>query len=682
MVTVRSVSVLLAQFVPFARQTAWPWTKRLDPEAVLKPNQPVEVPLVKETEEPKSVVAVAAVAVRAPNVDVPETFKVVWPALVAKRLVEVTAVAVRDVIVPVVARKLFAKRFVEVVFVPVALVQVMFESARGAVRVRFAIVALVAPKFVAKLFVDVALVEVTSVKTPVEGVVAPIVVPLIDPPEIVAFDEMSVGAVSVLMMPESAFNVVPLAVTKLNDPVEVPLVKERFVMAPFVELRLVMVPFVVKKFVVVALEPTEFVNNNEAIVAFVAPKLVAKPLVDVTLVPVAFVKVTPSSEELPPIVKAPVTLRSEVIANAPVDVPPANWMAFVVVFPAFVTVWKFGEVPDGQFVPLARQTFWPFTSKLEPDAVPKVKEEPNKVVAVAFVAVRLVDERVSIVPFDEVRFVTVPLVARKLAPVAETNESDVIEPLNALKVLIEPFVALKFVAKRFVDVVFVPVAFVHVRFEIARGAVNVRFAIVAFVAPKFVTNSFVVVAFVEVTFVKTPVEGVVAPMAVPLIDPPLIVTLDEMRVGAVSVLIVPDSAFNVVPVAVAKLKKLVEVPFVKERFVTVPLVEFKVVAVPFVVKKFVVVAFVPTEFVKNNEAIVPLVADKLEPVADTNERDVIEPFVAPKLVAKPFVEVTLVPVALVNVTPWSDELPPIVNVPVTDRFEVIANAPVDVPPAN
>ena len=65
------------QFVPLARQTACPWTNKLEPEAVLKPNQPVEVPFVKETEEPKSVVAVAAVAVSVPSVEAPETFKVV-----------------------------------------------------------------------------------------------------------------------------------------------------------------------------------------------------------------------------------------------------------------------------------------------------------------------------------------------------------------------------------------------------------------------------------------------------------------------------------------------------------------------------------------------------------------------------------------------------------------------------
>lgn len=45
----------------------------------------------------------------------------------------------------------------------------------------------------------------------------------------------------------------------------------------------------------------------------------------------------------------------------PVEVPPANWSALVVVFPAFVTVWRSAAVDDGQFVPFCRHTFDPFT---------------------------------------------------------------------------------------------------------------------------------------------------------------------------------------------------------------------------------------------------------------------------------------------------------------------------------
>jgi hypothetical protein len=261
--------------------------------------------------------------------------------------------------------------------------------------------------------------------------------------------------------------------------------------------------------------------------------------------------------------------------------------------------------------------------------------------------------------------------------VAEVNEREVIVPFVDVRFVIPPFVA-----NNFVDVVFVPVALTHVMPEMASGAVSVRFVIVAFVAPKLVANPFVVVALVEVTLVNTPVEGVAAPIVVPLIDPPEIVTFDEMSVGAVNVLTVPERAFNVVPVAVVKLKKLVDVPFVNERFVIVPFVEFNVVAVPFVVKKFVVVAFEPRELVKKIEAIVPLATERLEPVADTNESEVMDAFVAPLFVAKLFVEVTFVPVAFVNVTPWREALLPIVRVPTTARSDVIANAAVDVPPAN
>ena len=47
--------------------------------------------------------------------------------------------------------------------------------------------------------------------------------------------------------------------------------------------------------------------------------------------------------------------------KAPVDVPPANWMVLVVTFPAFVTDWRVGVVPAGQFVPSARQICLLFT---------------------------------------------------------------------------------------------------------------------------------------------------------------------------------------------------------------------------------------------------------------------------------------------------------------------------------
>lgn len=150
------------------------------------------------------------------------------------------------------------------------------------------------------------------------------------------------------------------------------------------------------------------------------------------------------------------------------------------------------------------------------------------------------------------------------------------------------------ITPRFVVVVYVPVALVHVRFVI------VPFDNVPFVSMPFVAKKFVVVAFVDVTFVKTPVDGVIAPMVVPLIDPPVTVMF-----WVVKLLMVPFNALMAVPEAVAKPSQLVLVPLVKERFV-IP---------PFVVNRFVVV--------------------------------------------------TDVPVAEVNVIPWSEVMPSTVNVDVT-----------------
>jgi hypothetical protein len=60
------------------------------------------------------------------------------------------------------------------------------------------------------------------------------------------------------------------------------------------------------------------------------------------------------------------------------SMPPRAYMMFVVVAPLFVICWRVAVVAadPGQFVPLARQTFDPFTWMLEakrlvPLAVPK-----------------------------------------------------------------------------------------------------------------------------------------------------------------------------------------------------------------------------------------------------------------------------------------------------------------------
>ncbi len=54
---------------------------------------------------------------------------------------------------------------------------------------------------------------------------------------------------------------------------------------------------------------------------------------------------------------------------------------------------------------------------------------------------------------------------------------------------------------------------------------GVKLATERFVAVKVVANKYVDVALVEVTFVNTPVEGVVLPIGVLLIVPPLMVKL-------------------------------------------------------------------------------------------------------------------------------------------------------------
>jgi hypothetical protein len=163
------------------------------------------------------------------------------------------------------------------------------------------------------------------------------------------------------------------------------------------------------------------------------------------------------------------------------------------------------------------------------------------------------EARFVTVPFVEVRFVIVPLVAKKFVPVAEVNDSEVIVPLLEFKVAIVPFVAPKEPVNKLV-----PVAFVKVSVPRAEAPETAR----------VVREPFVAKRFVEVTFVNTPVEGTLAPIVVPLIDPPLIVAFEETSVGAVSVVIVPLVAKKLAPVADVNDNELI-VPFVAKRFVDV-----------------------------------------------------------------------------------------------------------------
>ena len=151
--------------------------------------------------------------------------------------------------------KVVAVAFVATRFVVVASVTVRDERENGEETVREPIVALFA-----KRLVLVTVVPVRVVKVPAAGVEPPMIVLLIVPPEIVTLEEESEPEESEPIDAMFAFTVVPEAVTKPSQEVEVPLVKERFVMAPFVIVPLVKTPFVAKRLVVVAEVPVAFVN--------------------------------------------------------------------------------------------------------------------------------------------------------------------------------------------------------------------------------------------------------------------------------------------------------------------------------------------------------------------------------------------------------------------------------------
>jgi hypothetical protein len=173
----------------------------------------------------------------------------------------------------------------------------------------------------------------------------------------------------------------------------------------FPKVRLVIVPFVAKRFVVV----TE-TAVTEVIVPFVETRFSIVPFEAVSkvtnkLAPVAFVKVVFWREDNPLAVKMPFTVALVLKTKSAVDVPPANWIAFVVVFPAFVTVWRFGVVPVGQLVPFARHTAIPPTKIAE-----EVTVEAESVAALSEEPVAFVKLKVAIVPEVETRFVIEPLI--------------------------------------------------------------------------------------------------------------------------------------------------------------------------------------------------------------------------------------------------------------------------------
>lgn len=244
----------------------------LVPEAVAKPSQPVEVTLV-------SVPLVAAKVVKFNKLPV-AFVKTSWVAVAAEKTAvppsKFTLFAVKFNAVKL-EPEAVAKpsHWVDVTFVKLPLVNVPFVKA-----------ALVPFTKVANKFVAVVL-----VKTPVEGVVFPIGVPLIEPPEIVALEEVRAAKLAL-----KAFKVDPDAVAKPNHCVEVTLVKLPLVNEELVPDKVVATKFAKKALVPVTLVKVELVANKFAI----------------------------SADE--------VTLKL-VVTKFPVEVPPANWMLDVATFP-------------------------------------------------------------------------------------------------------------------------------------------------------------------------------------------------------------------------------------------------------------------------------------------------------------------------------------------------------------
>lgn len=182
--------------------------------------------------------------------------------------------------------------------------------------------------------------------------------------------------------------------------------------------------------------------------------------VEVTLIPVALVKVTPAREEAPVTFNVPATVSVPVTLEEAATNPPKNWAVVVVKLPRAVTDWRVSRPAAEQFVPLARQTAIPFTN-----IAVAVTVLAETVRALSVEPVALVKESVAIDPEVEVSVVIVPLeLVRVLAAmILELRETPVAEE--------KP----NWVAKRLVEVVLVPVAFVKTRLVRENGPVRTRF---------------------------------------------------------------------------------------------------------------------------------------------------------------------------------------------------------------
>jgi hypothetical protein len=228
-----------------------------------------------------------------------------------------------------------------------------------------------------------------------------------------------------------AVNEEPDAVLKPNHPVEVPFTKltspidaepkladveetarkaavfaKRFVVVTEVEVTSARTAFQRSE-----AEPSERAASSVGMREVETPPSTARPVV-VTLEPWAFVKVRPWREAEPSTVSVEETETVLPNTNAPVDVPPLNTKALVVVFPALVTVWRLETVPVGQFVPSAKHGSFPFTYSCDVEAMP----ETVTLVAATFVPVAFVKVAAwsDVVPVA----VRLPTVAELIWPLA------------------------------------------------------------------------------------------------------------------------------------------------------------------------------------------------------------------------------------------------------------------------
>jgi hypothetical protein len=268
-------------------------------------------------------------AVREPEESVP-----IEPEFAKSWVVEATPEAYRLVVEAEPKMAEVAKRFVEVVLVPVAFVQVRFETASAPpVNVRFAIVALVAPKFVAKRAVEVALVardvrEDTrrrsggSDRGSVNGSARDRGV---GRDQCRSGEGCDVAGVRIDGGSRCGCEAKPgrggsVSEGEVRDGAvrdDVPLVVKKFVEVVLVPVALVQVMLVGEKFEAERFVKTPFVENR---------------LVVVTLVPVAFVKVRPWREE------APETVRAVMLPVVMVAVPAVTEVALMEPIARFVPV--------------------------------------------------------------------------------------------------------------------------------------------------------------------------------------------------------------------------------------------------------------------------------------------------------------------------------------------------------